>query len=324
VNAGLRRAAQEIWDGDEKLLPASSQIYTKTIMEREPIESGEMRLAYPSYARVLRFYESMIHAWYANGFLVETKVDRKWAGAITPEVEKRLREIYSSGAKGGKQGGLPTLKGYACELGVPRFVLSKHASKMGIVPTKEPPWSREELELLGKVGYLSPDAIQQRFKRRGFKRTLVAIRLMRRRRQVHKGSPYFSANAMAVLFGIDAHKVDREWLAKYPDKLKFVLKGTRKGGRQRGDTKLFHVNTIREFVYSHPEEIDLHKVDKVWFLWLVTKGKVKMIEPSKRLGKRAEAYRPGAAREHRKGTKRGPKVCRAPAAQVQQTAQKAA
>ena len=78
------------------------------------------------------------------------------------------------------------------------------------------------------------------------------------------------------------------------------MKGTKRKGRQGGDTKLFHVGTVREFVINHPEEIDLRKVDKMWFLWLITGGRVKLIAPSERLGNRAEGYRPDLVREHRK------------------------
>lgn len=131
-------------------------------------------------------------------------------------------------------------------------------------------------------------AIWKKFREKKFKRTELAIRLMRKRRNAHKGSPYYSVNALAQLLGFDPHKFDRDWLRKYPGELKYELKGTARGknSKQHGDTKLIHVNTIREFVLNHPEEVDLHKVDKMWFLWLVTKGRVRLVS-SQRVGRRA-------------------------------------
>lgn len=301
VDEGLVRAARDIWNNDEKRLPTSTQAYTAIVSEHEPIKPGGMRKLYPSAKRILDFYTSLNHAWFANGFLSETVIHKKSSQVITPEVDAKLREIYSYGRKGGRMPpGVPTVKAYARTLGVGAHLLSQRAAKLGLVTPKEKPWSKPELKLLEKLGHLSPAVIWRKFREKGFNRTELAIGLMRKRRQAHKGSPYYSIHALSVLLGFDAHKFDRDWLQRFPKELPFEMKGTARDRRtkQNGDTRLIHVNTIREFIFNHPEEIDLHKVDKMWFLWLITKGRVKMVE-SKRIGKRVEGFQPQLVREHR-------------------------
>jgi len=308
VLEGLRAAAITIWEGDVKRLPTSTTVYGKATGEAEPVASGRARRFYPAGNAILNHFESMNHAWWALGYKVETITRKKAHSLITPEIHAKLEYIYQfQGAKKpDRPADAPTLREYAAELSaslgveVGHHTFCQYAAKQGWVEPKEPVWSRAELKLLEKYAHLSPVIIQKHFVAAGFKRTVTSIRLMRKRRNSHKGAPYYSTNAVATLLGVDGHHFDRNWLLKFPDELTFEMKGTAKRGGQHADTKLFHVATLREFFWNHPEEIDLAKVDKVWFLWLITNGKVKMVAPSDRLSVRSEGYRPGAAREHRK------------------------
>lgn len=310
VLEGLRAAAVTIWKNDVKSLPTATTPYQKAIMQAEPVRSGTPRRLFPSATAVLNHFESMNHAWWALGFEVET-IGRKPRGLITPEIHAKLKYIYQfqNVRKVNRPTDAPTVRAYAAELSVALGVevghhtLCQYAAKQGWVEPKEPVWSRVELKLLEKYAHLSPVVIQRRFVTAGFTRTVTSIRIMRKRRRVHKVAPYYSANAVTTLLGIDGHKFDRDWLLKFPNELPFEVKGEAKRG-QRPDIKLFHIDTLREFFWNHPEEIDLAKVDKIWFLWLITSGKVKMVAPTDRLGVRSDAYRPGAFREHRKLNRR--------------------
>ena len=76
---------------------------------------------------------------------------------------------------------------------------------------------------------------------------------------------------MAGLFGIDSHNVGKwirfGWLTA-------EKRGTDRTAVQGGDIWFIHHEQVYRFVLGHPEEIDLAKVDKLWFLDLVTRGKI--------------------------------------------------
>lgn len=310
VLEGLRAAAVTIWGNDETKLPTSTMDYHQAIAEHEPVRPGMPRRLFPSPNAVLNQFESMAHAWTALGYEVNVISRRVAVKLITPEIHEKLEYIYKFQAvRKDRPKDAPTVREYAEQLGVGHHVLCQYAAKQGWVKSKEPNWTRPELKLLEKYAHLSPERIQLYMDRAGFHRTVVSIRLMRKRRCAHKGAPYYSATAACKLLGVDNHKFERDWLVKYPDELKYELKGTARSEktRQHGDVKLYHVDILRDFFCNHPEEIDLAKVDKVWFLWLVTNGRVKLVGSSDRLSKRAEGYKPELVREHRKLTGYGPK-----------------
>lgn len=308
VIEGLKAAAATIWENDVSRLPTSTKSYASAVRAVENQKRGQPHRLYPSSHAVLNHFQTMNHAWWALGYEVATLTSRKLRAIITPEIHQKLEYIYrfQNVKNADRPDDAPTLRDYAAQLtkelgtDVGHHNLCQYARKQGWVEPKEPVWSRVELKLLEKYAHLSPVVIQQRFKAAGFHRTESAIFIMRKRRRSHKGARYYSANAVSKLLGVDSHKFDREWLLRFPDELTYELKGTGRTGLNQGDTKLFHIDTLRAFFSNHPEEIDLAKVDKIWFLWLITNGRVKMVAPSSRLSLRCEGYRPGAAREHRK------------------------
>lgn len=287
VKNGLERFIRDIADGDPENLPANFNAYNEMVGKDELNKNLDKRL-YPPAPAVLRHYEAFVHAWWDLGYLVEVRASSK-KYELTPEIEARLREIYSYrfGAKE-RPKDLPGPKEYARQLGFPEFVTTKWAQELGLSFTKEPPWSEEELELLDEQGYKTPSVLARIFREHGFKRTPTGIGLMRKRRMSHKASPYFSMNAVSILFGVDAHVVKR-WIEE--NKIKFELKGTKRDAKtkQNGDTHLIHKDWIYEFIVSYPDSFDIKKVDQMWFLHIVTKGEVPLTlsDPSL-LGKRAE------------------------------------
>jgi len=307
VIEGLRAAAITIWKGDVKKLPTSTVAYASAARATEGLKPGQAYRLYPPSQAILNHFETMNHAWWALGYEVATLTRKKLHRIMTPAIHKKLEYIYQfQGLKQSERpADAPTLRAYAEQLSkelrtdVGHHNLSQYARKQGWVEPKEPVWSRSELRLLDKYAHLSPVVIQKHFKAAGFRRTEGSIFVMRKRRRSHKGALYYSANSAAKLLGIDSHKFDREWLLKYPGELTYELKGTARKASNQYDTKLFHRDTLRDFFCNHPEEVDLSKVDKIWFLWLITNGRVKMLAPSDRLSLRSEGYRPGTAREHR-------------------------
>jgi hypothetical protein len=55
-------------------------------------------------------------------------------------------------------------------------------------------------------------------------------------------------------------------------RLKTALRGTARGERQNGDIYLIRERELRCFVLEHPCEIDMRKVDQLWFLDMLTNG----------------------------------------------------
>lgn len=285
IETGGRRFIRDFFEGNEENLPTTQAAYQRIIEKEDKGKATRDRL-YPPSAAILRFHESLVAFWWHLGFLVEVKVkERKWQ--ITPEMDEMLRQIYSYpfGAKD-RPKDLPGVKEYSVKCGFPPDVMTKRAMELGLSFTKEPPWTNAELSLLEEHGYKTPPRIALVFSEHGFKRTPTAIQLMRKRRMVHKASPYFSMNAIAVLFGIDAHAV-KKWVTK--GLLRFVMKGTVRSPdtHQNGDTHLIHKDWIYEFIVKHPGEFELKKVDQMWFLHIVTRGEI-ALSFSKKLGKRTE------------------------------------
>lgn len=284
VDNGLQRFIRDF--GTEKL-PSNFNQYNEKIAA--DLRKSMTKRLFPPAPAVLRFYESFVAAWWKFGFLVE-KVTAKTKYVMTEENEITLRKIYSYPLQiKDRPKGLPKgPKEFARQIGIPEYVGTQWAQKLGLANTKEPPWSEDELGLLDEKGYLSIAQLQKHFKQKGFKRTETAIGLMRKRRMSHKASPFYSMNAVSQLFGIDAHSVKR-WINE--GWLKFEMKGTArdKETQQNGDTHLIHKDWIYEFIINHPDKFDLMKVDQLWFLHIVTKGDVKLaVSDPNRISKRSE------------------------------------
>lgn len=296
VLARLRRAVREVYENDSTRLSTSGSKWTDDI---RPFNEGysHCRPLYPGFGTVCRVLGGMQKAWKLLGHDVQVvKYRSDYAHEFTKEIDDKLREIYSRPAArfGGNnfrakgQG----VKAYAAELGWPHHVLVHRASQLGIARVKEKPWSNEELAALRQWAHFSPPHIERLFKKAGFKRSEASIACMRKKSQAFKTAPWYSATSLAVLMGVDAHMVTDSWL---PKGLKFIWKGSnRRAQWQGGDVRLFHQKEIRRFFIEHPEEIDLLKVDKYWFLEMITGGAIKQVVPSVRISKRNEAPRPVA------------------------------
>ena len=152
---------------------------------------------------------------------------------------------------------------------MPHWALKKRARELGLARTKELPWSEAELAILSRYAWMSDERIRLRLKAAVYKRTVTGIHLkLKRMRFKHDGS-FYSANSLAQALGIDSHAVTR-WIKS--GRLKAKLRGTARGPLQNGDTYVIQEKDVRQFILQHPTEIDLRKVDQLWFLDLITNG----------------------------------------------------
>lgn len=154
----------------------------------------------------------------------------------------------------------------AKRLGWPRYAVKHRAIVLGVARTKEKPWSYDELRILDRWAHQHPERIHRKLKAAGFERTPAAIVLKRERLKLLSCLDGYSARQLGKLFGIDSHSVAR-WIERG------YLKAERRGTERTHDTWFIRQGSVFRFALEHPNEYDLAKVDKLWFLDLITQGK---------------------------------------------------
>jgi len=188
---------------------------------------------------------------------------------FTDQIDQFIREIYLSDRATRK---LPGIQLLAKKIGMPHWALKKRARELGLARTKELPWSEAELAILSRYAWMSDERLRLKLKAAGYARTATGIHLkLKRMRFKHDGS-FYSANSLAQALGIDPHAVTR-WINS--GHLKAKLRGTARGPLQNGDTYVIQEKDVRQFILEHPTDVDLRKVDQLWFLDLITKGLVR-------------------------------------------------
>jgi hypothetical protein len=145
------------------------------------------------------------------------------------------------------------------------------ARHLGLCRTKEPIWSARELELLAKWGWMGDERIALRLRAAGFARSVTGVHLKRKRMRICRNGDWYSATGLAEAMGVDSHKVTR-WIGA--GLLEAERRGTARTELQGGDTWLIFRAAVKEFVLRCPDEYDLGKVEKWWFLDLITDGRI--------------------------------------------------
>jgi hypothetical protein len=129
-----------------------------------------------------------------------------------------------------------------------------------------------ELKILARYAWMSDERIRLKLKAVGYGRTVTGIHLKLKRMRFKRDGSFYSANGLAQALGIDSHAVTR-WIRS--GHLKAKLRGTERIEQQNGDIYLIHERDVRRFILAHPTDIDLRKVDQLWFLDLITNGLVR-------------------------------------------------
>lgn len=188
----------------------------------------------------------------------------KWK--ITPEMDAAIRRVYQT-ATGDNQ-----VKDLARRLGLPRWKVSRYAIAQGLIArhSKEPDWSEKELGILEHCAHLSSHRIQERLKQQGFTRSETGIVLKRRRMRYLKNLKGHSARDLARCLGVDEHCVTSAIKA---GKLAAKKRGTDRTAAQGGDQWWIMDKAIRRYIIDYLPEIDIRKIDKYWFVDLLTRGR---------------------------------------------------
>jgi hypothetical protein len=202
----------------------------------------------------------------SGGVNVQVKRTRKYL--FTEEIDQLIRVVYLRNRDAKAR---PNIHILAKKTGIPHWALKKRARELGLARTKELPWSEAELEILARYAWMSDERIRLKLKAAGYSRSATGIHLKLRRMKFKQDPSFYSANALAQALGIDSHVVSR-WIKR--GHLKAELRGTERGEQQNGDIYLIREKDVRRFILEHPSEIDLRKVDQLWFLDLLTNGLV--------------------------------------------------
>lgn len=185
----------------------------------------------------------------------------------TPDIDEKIKSAYFRQRQGDRR----ALTAVRRDIGWSKSAIVRRGAMLCLTRTKERPWSRAEEEILEKRGHLTAPAIQQYLARQGYGRSLAAIQVKIVRLRIKRNLDGYSACALAMALGVDVHKVCI-WIKR--GLLDAQPRGTERGKEQGGDAWWIPIPAVRRFILRAPEEIDLARVEKFWFLDLLTNGKI--------------------------------------------------
>jgi hypothetical protein len=177
-----------------------------------------------------------------------------------PEYEAYLKAHYY----GGLNRRFQVLNRMIRETGLPRWYIKRRAASLGLTlhPDRRA-WTREEEQILENLlGKVSAMTIAKRLKRT---EASVALKIKRLgwSRAVREG---YTMRDLESCLGEDHHKI-QQWIAW--GWLRDRLQGTQRRDGNGRDIHRFREKDILAFIRSHPQEINLGKVEACWFLDLV-------------------------------------------------------
>lgn len=188
--------------------------------------------------------------------------------SFTPAMDDAIRVAYRLFLDYGNR---KAIGACAARLQLPKWMVNRRAAILGLARVKELVWSNEEVALLERWGHLTDAVIQRKLKEAGFDRSVNGIHLKLKRLRIKQNLDGYSAHSLATAFGVDGHKITY-WIHR--KMLRATRRETDRTERQGGDTYWITHEAVYNFVLSHPDEIDLRKVEKWWFLDLVTGGHI--------------------------------------------------
>ena len=183
--------------------------------------------------------------------------------SITPEIHDRIVSLYQRDTGNGQ------VRALARALAYPRWKITRYAIQLGLIAKqkKEPDWSEQEIRILERQAHRSPEMIQRKLKRAGFSRSVTGIVLKRKRMKFPGNLEGMSSRSLALCLGVDSHFVTRAIKA---GRLKAERRGTKRTEVQGGDIFYIKRKDIRAYILNWLNEIDIRKVEKWWFVDLLS------------------------------------------------------
>ncbi len=174
----------------------------------------------------------------------------------TAERDQVLRDRYDG-----------TIKGRAAEiavvLGWPTWAIKRRAAELGLTYHVDPkPWTKEEEAfLLEHAGSRLLPWIARKLQR-----SVTSVKMKCRHLDLsHRYRKGYTLRELALCFGCDHHVIER-WVRE--NKLQIRRRGTE---RERDAWHVTDADLLR-FISEHPMAFQLRRVDRFWFMDLVTNG----------------------------------------------------
>ncbi len=174
---------------------------------------------------------------------------------LTPDHDALLRRYYDPNVRG-------RARDIAAHLGVPKWVVNRRAEVLGLTRPRNAPWSPSD------VAYLESNfhrvAIRQIAKELG--RTVAAVKLKAKRLGYRKNGEGYNGHSLSLALGVDPNWVSRRIR---DGRINASKRFTERTVQQNGDSYLITEQEVFRFIREHTFEVDLRKVDQLWFLDLV-------------------------------------------------------
>jgi len=160
----------------------------------------------------------------------------------------------------------PTVRGRSQEIAdrlrVPRWAVNRRAAALGLSRPKDRPWSAQEGAYLeANFHHVSAKTLARKLGR-----SPTAVKLKAKRLGLRKYDEGYTASSLAEALGVDPHWV----LARIRSgKLRASHRHTERTLGQGGDSWLVTDEAVVKFLAVHPYDIDLRKVDSLWFMDLI-------------------------------------------------------
>jgi len=179
--------------------------------------------------------------------------NKKWYW--TEAMDAFLRHMYDPIVPGRSQE-------LARRLNVPRWVINRRAAALGLSRPKDRPWSaQEEAHLEASFHRVSIKTMARKLGR-----SPTAVKLKAKRLGLRKYDEGYTASSLAEALGVDPHWV----LTRIRSgKLRASHRHTERTAQQGGDSWLITDEALVDFLREHPYDIDLRKVDSLWFMDLI-------------------------------------------------------
>lgn len=185
-------------------------------------------------------------------------------------IAELIRELYSQGSAAREAGeiGKSSLRRLAKKIGWPYWAVQAEAARLGVARIKEDEWCAEELEILEKNAHWQPSTIRKRLRARGYSRSLNGIKVKRSRLRLASSHDYMSPFNLATNCFRVSPSVVKKWI-----KLGW-LKAIERDVERKDTCHWIRREDVYSFVTRHPMTFDIRKVDQLWFIDLLTQGKV--------------------------------------------------
>ncbi len=184
---------------------------------------------------------------------------------FTPEMDKEIMYTYSINTDSE-----PRVINLANKFNMPRWAIYQRALKIGAVTSshQKKKWEDDEIKIIKTNARYSPITIKKRLEKAGFQRSIASIVLKRKRMRFLSNLKGMSACLCAEFLGVDIHSV-----------LNYIKSGLLKAEKIRCDQQgkfnyFIRETTLRRFIINNPELVDLRKVEKHYFIELLSNGGV--------------------------------------------------